>query len=223
MDDKNRDSQETQLTDGPEQISVSSSPSASDQGQVDSGKNKETMVSLKESARALNEALKDSENEILQRIQKPVEEFLRDRMVAIEDQLRGMVFRLTEEIVDEEIYIIIEKEVEKILLMILERPSSNDNTLRSYLMFLINDRLGILPGVEGSVYQHVSDNINLCAQVAHHRKTTRFSATVNQQTLDAVRELGGVLSQHVQAAMKLYLGHQEETDISSEAQAPKRK
>ena len=99
----------------------------------------------------------------------------------------------------------LEEAVEDFMRSMLVSGSSYEREMRFFVSRIVDERLtGELGSLLGSL--NIFPNNNMIAGQADIRmKSARLSATIRQETYDRIKTLGGIFSNHIQAACELYL------------------
>lgn len=168
-------------------------------------KNSPNQVLLQDVASAVNEALKSGEAQLVSRIINQIEETLKLKIQEAEGQLRESIWQIADEILradDMEAKMIeaVESYIDGLFIPGMKR----DNNLRDRISSIVDDILKNTPLVKLVAYVQSSTSTQESNHYASQRKA-RVSATVDQETFNRVRGLGGPLSQHLQKALAMYL------------------
>jgi hypothetical protein len=99
----------------------------------------------------------------------------------------------------------LEEAVEDFMRCMLVSGSSYEREMRFFVSRIVDERLtGELGSLIGSL--NIFPNNNMVAgQAGTRMKSARLSATIRQETYDRIKTLGGIFSNHIQAACELYL------------------
>jgi hypothetical protein len=99
----------------------------------------------------------------------------------------------------------VEEAVEDFMRNMLVSESSYERDMRFFVSRIVDERLiGELGSLLGNL-DIFPNNKMVAGQADTRMKSARLSATIRQETYDRIKALGGIFSNHIQAACELYL------------------
>jgi predicted RNA-binding protein Jag len=140
-------------------------------------------------------------DKITQRISDKYDEIIG----SMEQRLKDQFAETSQTELKSELEDTVEEAVENFMRHMLVSGSSYEREMRFFVSRIVDERLtGELGSLIGSL--NIFPNNKMVAGQADTRmKSARLSATIRQETYDRIKTLGGIFSNHIQAACELYL------------------
>ena len=167
--------------------------------------NADLTISMEGLAKLLKELLDMSEAAVSDKITLRISDKYDAMIGSMEQRLKDQLAEATQADLKSELKDTVEEAVEDFMRNMLSSGSSYEREMRFFVSRIVDERLtGELGSLIGSL--NIFPNNNMVAGQADTRmKSARLSATIRQETYDRIKTLGGIFSNHIQAACELYL------------------
>ena len=167
--------------------------------------NADIIVSMRELTPILMEVLDKREAGFSDKITQRISDKYDAIIGSMEQRLKDQFAETSQTELKSELEDTVEEAVENFMRHMLVSGSSYEREMRFFVSRIVDERL---TGELGSLLDSLDifpNNKMVAGQADTRMKSARLSATIRQETYDQIKALGGIFSNHIQAACELYL------------------
>ncbi|MHB8205629.1 MAG: hypothetical protein ACYDHG_18260 [Desulfomonilaceae bacterium] len=163
------------------------------------------LVSMRDLIPILKEVLDMREAEFSDKITQQISDKYDAMIGSMEQRLKDQITETGQADLKSALMGSVEEAVEDFMRNMLASGGSYERDMRTFVSRIVDERFtGELGSLLGTIDIFPKSKTGL-DEAGTGRKSARLSATIRQETYDQIKSLGGVFSNHIQAACELYL------------------